>query len=193
KIPQPQAKCRKIKRKSPRSSHGRTISLCTKSFEQRPHALAFARAVRPGQTRGDGCPGAGRRNHQLWRPELSAARHLEQTGIHSGLMDCMIAARRRHGSMLTLERLPFIEPAVDRRRQSWLEQLILGLDGALRHWHSVVEYTGDPTCILRIRVGRLERDLALADGTSGRCGERFIDLHLWNEQVPPMPKHGASI
>src|SRR5262249_3256062 len=76
---------------------------------------------------------------------------------------------------------------------SWLEGLIFGLDGALRRWNSVVEYTGDPTCILRIRVGRLERDLALADGTSGNCGERFIDLHLWNEQVPPMPKEGASI
>jgi hypothetical protein len=95
--------------------------------------------------------------------------------------------------MLTVGRLPFIGPAVGKRRQSWLEGLIFGLDGALRRWNSVVEYTGDPTCILRIRVGRLERDLALADGTSGHCGERFIDLHLWNEQVPPMPKEGASI
>jgi hypothetical protein len=75
----------------------------------------------------------------------------------------------------------------------WLEQLIFGLDGVLRRWQSVIEYTHDPTCILRIKLGRLDRDFVLADGTSGHAGDRFIDLHLWNEQIPPMPKKGASI
>jgi len=42
-------------------------------------------------------------------------------------------------------------------------------------------------------VGRLERPLVLADGTCGRAGERFVDLHLWNEHIPAMPKEGASI
>jgi hypothetical protein len=78
-------------------------------------------------------------------------------------------------------------------QHSWLERLIFGLDGILRRWQSVVEYTCDPTCILRIKLGRLDRDLMLADGTSGRAGDRFIDLHLWNEQIPAMPKEGASI
>jgi YkoP domain len=95
--------------------------------------------------------------------------------------------------MLTFGRLQFIGPAVGKRRHSRLERIILGIDGALRHWHSIVEFTSDPTCILRIRVGRLERDLVLADGTSARAGDRFIDLHLWNEQIPAMPKQGASI
>jgi hypothetical protein len=95
--------------------------------------------------------------------------------------------------MLTFGRLQFIGPAVGKRRHSWLERIILGLDGALRRWQSVVEYTRDPTCILRIKLGRLDRGLVLADGTSGRTGDRFIDLHLWNEHIPPMPKEGASI
>src|SRR5262249_36591254 len=71
--------------------------------------------------------------------------------------------------------------------------LIFGLDGVLRRWQSVVEYTHDPACILRIKLGRLDHDFALSDGTVGHAGERFIDLHLWNEQVPAMPKEGASI
>jgi hypothetical protein len=83
--------------------------------------------------------------------------------------------------------------AVGGERHFWLEQLIFGLDRVLRRWQSVVEFTHDPACILRIRVGRLDRDFVLADGTAGRVGERFIDLHLWNEQVPAMPKEGASI
>jgi hypothetical protein len=95
--------------------------------------------------------------------------------------------------MPTFGRLQFIGPAAGRRRHSWVQRIILRIDRALRRWQSVVEYTSDPSCILRIRVARLDRDLMLADGTSGRAGDRFIDLHLWNEQIPAMPKEGASI
>ena len=83
--------------------------------------------------------------------------------------------------------------AVGGERHFWLDKLIFGLDRVLRRWQSVVEFTHDPACILRIRVGRLDRDFVLADGTAGHVGERFIDLHLWNEQIPAMPKEGASI
>jgi hypothetical protein len=95
--------------------------------------------------------------------------------------------------MLMFGRLQFMGPAVGRRRHSWVQRIILRIDGALRRWQSVVEYTSDPGCILRIRVARLDRDLVLADGTARRAGERFIDLHLWSEQIPSMPKEGASI
>jgi len=94
--------------------------------------------------------------------------------------------------MLRLGRLG-LAPLAEERRHSRLERVIFGIDGALRRWQSVVEFTSDPSCILRIRVGRLDRDIALADGTCGRAGERFVDLHLWNEQVPAMPREGASI
>jgi hypothetical protein len=83
--------------------------------------------------------------------------------------------------------------AVGGERHFWLERLIFGLDGLLRRWQSVIEYTHDPTCILRIKFGRLDQDFVLSDGTAGHAGERFIDLHLWNEQIPAMPKEGASI
>jgi len=95
--------------------------------------------------------------------------------------------------MLRSGRLGLVGPPAEERRHSWLERVIFGIDRALRRWQSVVEFTGDPSCILRIRIGRLDGDLALADGTSGRVGDRFVDLHLWNEQVPAMPRDGASI
>src|SRR5262249_4494677 len=63
----------------------------------------------------------------------------------------------------------------------------------LRRWQSVIEYTHDPICILRIKFGSLDQHFALSDGTVGHAAERFIDLHLWNEQVPAMPKEGPSI
>jgi YkoP-like protein len=95
--------------------------------------------------------------------------------------------------MNRLQQWRLVGSAVGGERHFWLEQLLFGLDGVLRRWQSVIEYTHDPTCILRIKFGRLDQDFALSDGTVGHAGERFIDLHLWNEQVPAMPKEGASI
>jgi hypothetical protein len=89
--------------------------------------------------------------------------------------------------------MQFMQPASPGRRHPLLERIVFGIDAALRRWHSVVEFTTDPTCILRIRVDRLERPLVLADGTCARAGDRFVDLHLWNEHIPAMPKEGASI
>src|SRR5262245_32392564 len=83
--------------------------------------------------------------------------------------------------------------AVGGERHFWLDKLIFGLDRVLRRWQSVVEYTHDPACILRIKFGRLDQDFVLSDGTPGQAGERFIECDLWNEQGPAMPKEGASI
>ena len=95
--------------------------------------------------------------------------------------------------MNRLQQWRLVGSAVGGERHFWLEQLLFGLDGMLRRWQSVVEYTHDPACILRIKFGRLDQDFSLSDGTVGHAGERFIDLHLWNEQVPAMPKEGPSI
>jgi hypothetical protein len=82
---------------------------------------------------------------------------------------------------------------VERSRHGWLDQLIFGLDGILRRCHSIIEFTSDPNCILRIKLGRLDEDIVLSDSTRVHARARIVDLHLWNEQIPRMPKHGASI
>lgn len=46
------------------------------------------------------------------------------------------------------------------------------LDRYLRRRHGIFEFTDDPTCILRLAIGRGER------------GEPVGELHLWNEQLP---------
>jgi hypothetical protein len=77
--------------------------------------------------------------------------------------------------------------------KSWLERVVFGLDSALRRRQSIIEYTPDPNCILRIKFCHVDADAVLADGSSVRAGDRIIDLHLWNEQIPAMPEQGASI
>jgi hypothetical protein len=82
---------------------------------------------------------------------------------------------------------------VERSRHGRLERFVFGLDSILRRCNSIIEYTSDRNCILRIKLGRLDEDIVLSDGTRGRADVRIVDLHLWNEQIPRMPKQGASI
>ncbi len=76
---------------------------------------------------------------------------------------------------------------------SWLYELVFGLDTWLRHLQAVSEYSVDPHCVFRIQIVRIEHGVALSDGTSVRPGDRIIDLHLWNERLPPMSDKGPSI
>jgi len=57
----------------------------------------------------------------------------------------------------------------------------------------VFEYSHKPDCILRAQLGRLTSDVLLSDGTFGRSGDRVIDLHFWNEQIPVKPAAGYSL
>lgn len=75
----------------------------------------------------------------------------------------------------------------------WLYRLVFGLDAWLRRWTLVAEYSPDPRCVFRVQLGHLDQDVALPDGTIAHAGDRVIDLHLWNEHVPLMPKQGATI
>ncbi len=79
------------------------------------------------------------------------------------------------------------------RQHSSLGRFLLALDERLRERHAVFEYTSHPSCILRMQIGSLDHDVYLSDGTAARAGERLIELHLWTEQIPPMPEEGPSI
>jgi hypothetical protein len=82
--------------------------------------------------------------------------------------------------------------AICRPRPFWAE-VILALDGWLRRRQGVFEYNHRPDCIFRAQLGRLCGKVLLSDGTFGRPGDRVIDLHLWNEQIPFTPLAGCSL
>jgi hypothetical protein len=79
------------------------------------------------------------------------------------------------------------------RTRSWLGVAIEALDWRLRYRLGVSEYTRSPDCILRMQIIRNADDLRLIDGTCLRPGDRIIDLHIWNQQVPLMPGAGATL
>lgn len=65
-----------------------------------------------------------------------------------------------------------------------LARMVFRLDDGLRRHHRVFEYSADPKCIFRAQVRRLERRIALCGGSVFEAGQRIIEIHIWNEQVP---------
>jgi hypothetical protein len=76
---------------------------------------------------------------------------------------------------------------------TWLSVLIEAVDWQLRRWLGVSEYTQSSDCILRMQIVRNADYVLLKDGTYLRPGASIIDLHFWNQQIPPMPGTGPSL
>jgi len=74
-----------------------------------------------------------------------------------------------------------------------LAEAVFALDARLRRRYAVVEYTHNPSCVFRLQIVRSQSDLVLRDGTRLRPGERVVQLHYWNEQIPPVPQTGMTI
>jgi len=84
-------------------------------------------------------------------------------------------------------------PGANRHTRPLWAEFIFALDSWLRRREGVFEYCHEPDCIFRAQLSRLSSDVLLSDGTFGRPGDRVIDLHLWNEQIPAMPIAGYSL
>lgn len=74
-----------------------------------------------------------------------------------------------------------------------LGALIFRLDAQLRRRHGVYEFTDNPGCIFRIQHGQAPCDMVFSDGTRLKAGDPVLNLHLWNEQVPPMEASGPTM
>ena len=84
-------------------------------------------------------------------------------------------------------------PGANRHKRPLWAEFIFALDSWLRRREGVFEYSHKPDCIFRAQLSRLSSDVLLSDGTFGRPGDRVIDLHLWNEQIPVKPVAGYSL
>ena len=91
-----------------------------------------------------------------------------------------------------MRRIEILPRATRHKRPLWGE-FIFALDSQLRRREGVFEYSRKPDCIFRAQLSRLSSDVLLSDGTFGRSGDRVIDLHFWNEQIPITPMAGYSL
>jgi len=74
-----------------------------------------------------------------------------------------------------------------------IEQAVFGLDRWLRQRQGVCEYSDNLQCLFRIQPAKAETDVTLADGTQVAAGDAVLNLHLWNEHVPPIGPEGATL
>ncbi len=74
-----------------------------------------------------------------------------------------------------------------------LRQVIRGIDAFLRRKLGIVEFEHGADALLRIGVGRAERDVALRDGTRLKRDDRVLELHFWNEHLLTLPPGGATL
>lgn len=74
-----------------------------------------------------------------------------------------------------------------------LNTLVSVIDKTLRARQGIFEYCDCPRCIFRVNVGTLTHETILSDDTRLCAGSRIINLHLWNEHVPPFPDQGPTI
>jgi hypothetical protein len=91
-----------------------------------------------------------------------------------------------------MRRIEILPGAGRHKRPLWVE-FVFTVDSWLQWREGVFEYSHQPDCIFRAQLSRLSSDVLLSDGTFGRRGDRVIDLHLWNEQIPVTPVAGYSL
>jgi hypothetical protein len=91
-----------------------------------------------------------------------------------------------------MRRIEILPGANHHKRPLWAE-CVFAADSWLQWCEGVFEYSDHPDCIFRAQLSRLSSDVRLSDGTFGRSGDRVIDLHLWNEQIPVTPAERPSL
>lgn len=73
-----------------------------------------------------------------------------------------------------------------------LISVVKGVDSLLRHHQGIRDFTDDPDCVFRTSVAKSHETLRLSDGTVIAEGDPLVELHFWNEHLPPMPPHGPT-
>jgi hypothetical protein len=73
-----------------------------------------------------------------------------------------------------------------------VRRLIRTFDGWLRQSEGVFEFTQAPDCILRLRRGRARETIRLPEAVIP-AGSPILEIHLWNERIPPIPATGADM
>lgn len=75
----------------------------------------------------------------------------------------------------------------------WLGAAVFALDGRLRRAQGIIEYSNDPGCFFRIKRIVADQSAALPDGTRLNVGDSILDLHIWNEHMPPIGRQGPTL
>jgi hypothetical protein len=72
-----------------------------------------------------------------------------------------------------------------------MRRVIIAFDHFLSNIYGVTPFTDDPECVLRIRLHHAAHAIYLPDVEVAK-GAPILELHFWNDHIPPMPKAGPD-
>ena len=75
---------------------------------------------------------------------------------------------------------------------SLIRSLVVNFDQYLRRKQNVVEFWDHQHCLIRMSLVESSRPLPVAKGLIP-AGEKIIEIHIWNEHIPAIPRSGADI
>jgi hypothetical protein len=73
-----------------------------------------------------------------------------------------------------------------------MRSIIRAIDRSLRKRKNIFEFCNDPDCVFRVSVSDLSSLLHLRDGEVP-AGSKVLELHFWNEHIPPVPRQGLGL
>jgi hypothetical protein len=73
-----------------------------------------------------------------------------------------------------------------------VRRIIRAIDRILRRLSGVFEFADRPDCIFRVSIGRARYPLSVPGGRIP-AGAKVLELHFWNEHMPPMPGGRAAL
>ena len=79
-----------------------------------------------------------------------------------------------------------LEPRPGAASVSWRSvsrRWVVWVDRRVRAHEHIFEFAQDPSCMLRAGWARATRTVVLSDGTRVIPGDRYVELHLWNEHL----------
>ncbi len=84
-------------------------------------------------------------------------------------------------------------PSQQRTPRSLPGEWIFALDRWLCRRLGIYEYSRRADCLFRAELKRAGEAVLLCDGFTVRPGDLLLELHLWNEHIPPMGRGGPSV
>jgi hypothetical protein len=89
-----------------------------------------------------------------------------------------------------------VSDSLEKSSAAWPDELwvesVGWCDSVLRSFYRIREFTEDPDCVFRVGLGKARKTLLLSDGTIIRGGETVGTVHLWNEHLPRLHRHGLG-
>ena len=73
-----------------------------------------------------------------------------------------------------------------------MRAFVRAIDRYLRKRFGIFEYSTEDSCIFRVRIAHTECALELPDQIVS-AGEPVLELHFWNEHLPPVPEGGHNM